>query len=63
MARGKIEEVKPVTPGWSETADAYKFLKPGAPFGYAYFVGNVAFLTLTKKDQDELFDNNVITKI
>lgn len=62
MARTSKEEVK--TTGWNLTdLVRYKFLKAGAPYGYAYFANDIAELSLTKAEYDKLTDNGVITKV
>jgi hypothetical protein len=41
----------------------YKFLKPGAPYGYAYRPGDFAELELTDVEQKLLQDRGIITKV
>jgi hypothetical protein len=41
----------------------YKWLKAGAPAGFAYRPGDFAELSLTKEQQDLLIKENYITKV
>lgn len=62
MARPFKEQEK--TAGWNLTdLVRYKFLKAGAPYGYAYFANDIAELSLTKVEYDKLTDLGVITKV
>lgn len=63
MARPKLE-VEEKSISWNlKDKETYKFLKPGSPYGYAYFVNDFAELALTKEEQTKLMKLGVITKV